>query len=251
MPNPVPQDTMQAVFTAGLYVGAERQDEAQWGIWGVRFHRLGNVTDWPADCQAIANALVTKFNTHITGKSMWSTAVQMETVKVNHYEASTGKVLDQGEAAFTAGTAWVGTGATSLPWETSLCISLYGYGAGFVQDKRRKRGRFYLPPMATTVLGTQSGNITDTVLGDIRDQYGALLNDVQGMNIGSGSGGGQPDYWDLRVISKGTKEKPLPPTSTQIVRMQLDSKVDSQRRRERQQPGGQVASAAITHADPP
>lgn len=248
MPNPVPENTVQAVFTAGLVVAGARQDEAQFGIWGVRHHETGNTVDWPSDCQDMAEKLVAHFNATITTKANFSPAVHMETCVVNHYEAATGKVLDQGQAGFTGGTAWNGSGTTSLPWETSVCMSLYGYGAEFVRDKGRKRGRFYLPPLAVAALSDASGMINDTVLGNLRDEFGAFLNAVQGTNFNGTLPPNDPDYWDLRVISRGTKLKPLAPTSTPIVRLQLDSKVDSQRRRERQQPGGAVASAPISHA---
>lgn len=250
VPLPVPADMMRVRMRATLWESGTELEEAQFGFYGQRFHRTGNVVDWPANVQEVANKVRDKWNSNVPYKAGFPGDVHMDSVTVNHLEAATGKTLDQGVALFTGDDAWVGTGPKSLPWETALCVSLSGYQRGsFVVDKARKRGRFYLPPMSSGVLNDVGGEIDSTALGYIATQIIAFLNDVQGMTIGGDEVGGDQDYFNLVVMSIGTPAKPLTPATFPVTNIYVDSKFDSQRRRERQQGAAHTVTGVIDHSD--
>lgn len=250
MPLPTPADIMRVRLRATLRVGADAVEEAQFGFWGQLFHREGNLTDWDTNCQDAATGIRDRWNEHITNKTAWTDAVTMDTVKVDHLAAADGTVLNQAIATFTGDDAWQGTGTASLPWETGLVVSLFGYDKGtFASHKGRKRGRMYLPPMATTVISERGGLIQDSVLTSLNTNFGAFFNDVQGLNLGTTINPDGPDYFNLVVVSRGTPEKELPPTTTPITHMYIDNKVDSQRRRQRSEDATSTLTTVIEHAD--
>lgn len=252
MPLPTPENVLRVRLRATLRVGATPVEEAQFGFYGVRHHLTGNTVDWPTTVVTMANGVRDRWNDHITNKIAWSDAVTMDTVKVDHLEAATGKVLDQGVATFSGDDSWQGTSAASLPWECALAVSLFGYEKGvFATNKGRKRGRMYLPPMATGTISERGGLVNDSTLAALNTNFGAFFNDVQGMEFPEGGPGGVADYFDLRVVSRGTPEKELPPTTTQIKFMYIDNRYDSQRRRERSEDATSVLMTEIDHADPP
>lgn len=244
-----PSDMLRVRLRATLWESGAQQEEAQFGFYGQRLHTVGQTTDWPADVQEIANKVRDRWNSQITYKAAWSGDVHMDSVKVDHLSATDGKTLDQGVALFTGGDAWVGTGAKSLPWETALCVSLFGYERGvFERDKGRKRGRFYLPPMSSQTLNDVGGEVDSTVMNNLNTVVGNFLNSVQGMGFSSGDGPSGDDYFNLVVMSIGTPLKPLDPTTHPITHYYIDSKFDSQRRRERQQPARQTVTGTVDHA---
>lgn len=60
-----------------------------------------------------------------------------------------GKTTAKGQAPLAFG----GGGTTGLPWQDSMVVSLYDHDpTGFQARPGRHRGRFYLPPFATTKL---------------------------------------------------------------------------------------------------
>lgn len=245
---PVAPDLMKVTFHATLLKGAVPSEEAQFGFTGQLRHFIGNQTDWPAIVQTAADGIRDKWNEHIQAKNFWPSSVRLDHVKVDHLDQANGKVLDQGVATFDGDDAWAGTGNASLPWETSLCVSLYAYVPGtFAADKGRKRGRMYLPPFSPVVLGTLDGQMSDGLLQQLVPQLGDFFNDVQGMHIGDGSGQAQ-DYFNLVIASKGTTLKPLPPTTHDVIRIQADTKIDSQRRREKQQDANNVSFEVVAHS---
>lgn len=249
---PTVADAIQVRYRAVLLNGSTPIEEAQFGFHGVRHHFVPNVTDWPDDVATLATKFRDAWNTHVTGVEYWCSTVKMDSVVVSHLDAANGKVLDQGQATFDGDDAWVGTASFSLPWETALVVSLYGYGGGFTPDKRRKRGRMYLPPLATSACQTTQGQITQSIVLDIASQMEAFFNEVQGAEMGTTvPPATDSDYFDLRVISRGTPAKPLTPTSTQLIRLVVDSKVDSQRRRERSQDAIWAGTGTIAHSDGP
>lgn len=250
MPLPVVPDAMKVTFRATLEHSSGPVEEAQFGFTGVRVHRTGNPTDWKADVQQLAEKVRDKWIERVTQKGFWSAAVRMATVRVDHLNAADGKTQDVGIAPFVgAGNEWYGSGADSLPWETTMAVSLYGYGAGeFVLNKARKRGRMYLPPMAILAASGYAGQMTQGNLNNLTANMVAFFNDVQGAEFDSGSPEQEADYFDLRILSRGTQLKPLDPSSTPVTRIRLDSRIDSQRRRERQQPILAFAEGAVEHS---
>lgn len=249
MPLPVPPDTMRVTMRAELVQAGVPVEEAQFGFWGVRQHFSGNGTDWADDVVTVAEGIRDAWVEHVTKVSFWSSAVQMRTVRVDHLDAANGKTLDQGTAVFEGDTAWAGTATSSLPWETTVCVSLYGYTPGtFTTNKPRKRGRMYLPPPAAVAASGGAGQVFSADLSELSANLGAFFNDVQGINMGTTAPPNDSDYFDLRVVSRGTPEKPLAPTSTPIILIQMDSRIDSQRRREQSQPALTTASVEIEHS---
>nr|CRY97216.1 hypothetical protein [uncultured prokaryote] len=242
MPLPVPTDVVRVRLRATLREGATPTEEAQFGFWGQLAQSGGTGFSWGDVVQLWAEGIRDRWNEHVAYKAGWTDGVAMDSVKVDHLRDTDGSILDQGVATFTGDDAWVGTSSVSLPWETALAVSLFGYDRGvFATDKGRKRGRFYLPPMATGVLEDRGGEISTTVLPYINDQMGAFLNDVQGMSIGDVTDA----HFNLGIVSRGTPQKPLTPTFYPVTNIYVDSKIDSQRRRERQQDPRQTLTTAI------
>jgi hypothetical protein len=120
----------------------------------------------------------------------------MEKVDVYHLDTSN-HALDKGTALFDGTKTWQGTGGISLPYSSSCVVSLFGYQPGTLAPQRgRKRGRFYLPPLATTVMDDATGlyNIEDgAAVANVATYMGNFLNDVEGMEIG----GPYPDVADF------------------------------------------------------
>lgn len=244
----VPADTMRARFHASLLKGSVVAEEAEFGFWGHRVRTGGADVDWPNDVQFAAEGIRDRWNEHITAKNMFPQSVRLDFVQVDHLAAANGAVLDQGVALFDGDDAWRGTETNSLPWECALAISFYGYTPGtFTQNKGRKRGRMYLPPLAANTLSGGDGQFSDGLLQQLVPMFVAFFNDVQGMEL-PGAGPLTGDYWDLVVVSRGTPDKILTPTAYPITRIQADTKIDSQRRRERQQDANNVSFGAVAHS---
>lgn len=210
-----------------LMVANVPQDIAVFTLHGHRNHTPGNVTDWPTDVTNLADGMWDAWATNVDD-TYWSGGAALSEVNVYHLSTAN-KTLDKGVRAENGTNSWRGENANSLPWETSMCVSLYGYPHGtFVQEQRNKRGRFYTPPLATSVLNNDgSGAISSTRLAGFMTDMGAFLNDVQGMHIGTGPGAA--DYFQLAVLSV---EKSY---WTQVIEYGIDQVIDSQRRRRKSQ----------------
>nr|CRY97249.1 hypothetical protein [uncultured prokaryote] len=248
MPLPVPTNAVKVTIRFALEQSGTEVEEAQCGFWGILIHQTGNELDWDDVVQRFAEGIRDRWVEHITSLGFWSTAVRADYVRVDNLDADTGKVIHSGQAPFSGtGNTWQGSGADSLPWETTICVSLYGYTPGqFTTNKPRKRGRMYLPPPSTLVPSGPSGQMNQSNVSELVDELVAFFNDVQGMHADDLPTNG--DYFDLRVVSRGTPLKPLDPTSTPITLVRCDSRVDSQRRREHSQPATAYDEGEIAHS---
>lgn len=232
---------------------ATKTDEYVFGFWAQRFHRAGNPTEWDQDVQEVAAGVRDAWVTHCATKSLYSSAVNMKAAQVYHM-GTNNRTLDLGEALFDDDNTWNGTAAGGLPWEAAVVVTLWGYTPGaFAPNKARKRNRFYLPPMATSVMTTYSGKITDDARGTLTTEIAGFLNEVQGLNIGLGGPGNDPDYVNLVCLSKGDTApgggaSPRDPSVTNLLTMGIGNVVDSQRRRRNKQIEV-YSSADIDHAD--
>jgi len=125
---------------------------------------------------------------------------------------------------------WQGSAvAPALPWETSLCVSLYTYQPGtFIVNGRRHRGRFYLPPMAAAALDTSnSGYLKNSSVAPMLAGMKVFINAV---------GLGADDTYIARagVFSR------MDSVVRQATYVVLDAKFDSQRRRQNRETAGRV-----------
>lgn len=215
-------------------------DEFVFGLWGHRFHRVGNGTDWPNDVQTIAEKVRDAWVATVPTKSLYSSAVNLKSAQVYHM-GTDNKTLDKGEATFDGDDTWNGTASGGLPWECATVVSLWGYTPGaFTQNKGRKRNRFYLPPMATSVMGTYNGKLTSAAQATITSEIGAFLNTVQGMEFDFEPNPAGNDYVQLVALSKGDTAPvggaaPRPPSYTQVLTIGVGNVVDAQRRRRNKQ----------------
>ncbi len=227
---PVPADNVKLIMIFALNDGSADVEVAECGIWGMLNGGSG-APDYPTQLQALAVGALAAWTAHAP-VAEFSSAVVLKQAKAVHYNTS-GHTLAEGVAAPT-GTPWQGTASQSLPWEVSLCLSLYGYNRGtFEPNAARKRNRTYLPPMGAVIMGNAiTGRLSATNANAVLTWYKAFLADVSSVALGSS--------WVFapQVLSKGGTKPPLDPdgTLTAVQQISVDDKLDSQRRRERQQP---------------
>lgn len=157
----------------------------------------------------------------------WCDNVSLRTVTATAYLAN-GHILRQQEVP--PDVAWVGAAAhPALPWETSLAVSLYTYPPGtFVTDGKRKRGRFFVPPMAALTLdSSNSGYFSDgnmaSQLGYMHDFLAAVNQNAVGVPVGT-----------LSVFSR------MDSVCRHVTWIAMDAKFDSQRRRQNRETAGRL-----------
>jgi hypothetical protein len=175
-------------------------------------------------------------------KGAYSTGVVWQAVRCDLLDPQPGpshlKVVDSGFANFaqSGDGSYAGTGATSLPWETSMVVSLAAYPAGsFAVNKGRRRGRFYLPPMVPAVVSGPTGEFTPQTLTNSVAAFGDFLEQMTGEISDT-----IPDQ--LRVVVLSQVDDAVRP----VEHLWIDSKVDSQRRRENRQPARQREIYSLT-----
>lgn len=226
---PVPEDVCKVTLRARL--GGTQVEEAQFGFNMQREHFTGNTVDWAADVGTIAEKVRDSFVENFVTQTFWSSSVQMDAVEVFHLDTQ-GHTLDKGVAVFEGPQEWVGDGSESLPWETSAVVSLYAYNpAGFAQDRRNKRGRFYLPPLVTSFMDGAKGRYQgggSFAIQPLHIQVNSWLNDVNGLELGPGSVG--RDNMRLVVLSR------VKSACYRVTYSRMDTAPDVQRRRQRSMP---------------
>ena len=165
-------------------------------------------------------------------KPAWASSVVWQAVRCDLLSIAPGpgykKVVDSGFSEFgTSGpTSYAGTGTDSLPWECSMVVSLAAYPQGaFAVNKGRLRGRFYLPPMVKGVVSGVTGEFNAQAVSNTVGEMGTFLEAMNGpisTEIDD----------DLRVVVlSGVND-----SVAAVEHIWIDSKVDSQRRRENRQP---------------
>jgi len=130
------------------------------------------------------------------------------------------------ESVKAPATGWQGNNAyESLPWSSTLVVSLYAYQRGtFTTEARNKRGRIYLPPLNRFLFSnTDSGQPGLGDCEDIRDHVGTMLSAMASTDLGSGAMAGPVIYSTVKDYYSN------------LSYLSVDNKVDTQRRRERQQ----------------
>lgn len=151
-------------------------------------------------------------------------------------EGTNGHTLFEQFGVATGPLAFSGSGGgKSLPWETSFAVSLYAYQPGvFDPFGKSKRGRFYLPPMQSDLLDSDnSGRMAGASAVSIADTWGTVLQELQEHDYS-----GFPAFSPVLVVnSRKTPARPAwTPEAFPVTFLRFDTKIDSQRRRQRQEP---------------
>ncbi len=226
---------MKVSFVFDLYEPGVAVDQGVFGFHGKRVHRAGNTVDWANDVQALAEKMKDKFNAGVP-KGPFSPAVIMNRVDVYHLSTAN-KTLDKGSAPFEL-NEWNGSAQRGFPWEVALVASLYGYNPGsFTQNPRNKRGRFYLPPISTTMTDALTGVLNPADQTTTLEWLQDWLNDVQGAEIGPEFDSPEgPDYFDLGILSTQRKNAAgYEGSFTPATFVRLGRVLDVQRRRRKSQ----------------
>lgn len=222
----IPSDMLFIRWRFNLMVGSQAVEQAVFGLHAHRFHRAGNNTDWPADVQEVAEKCVDAWRANTAGAEVFfPKAVKADSVEVFH-QSTANKVLDKGVAPFSGAKTWAGTGDDSMPFQDSVCISLYGYPpGGFVPDRKFKRGRFFLPPLSSAQCDP-AGMISTSAQDTLSQCMGGLVNAVQGMEVGSDSDSPEgADYLSAAILSVTSS------AWHQVEQVGVGRVVDTQRRR--------------------
>jgi hypothetical protein len=221
----VPVNAFEMVFTFNLSQTGAEEDIAEFTLW-LQSQDPGAPTD--SDLQDSAQVGYQAWVDNTTA-DYWTTAVTLASCYCRTFD-SAGKTA--AEEGFAAGTLWQGTATSaSMPWETSLAVSLYTYRPQtFVTHGRRKRGRYYLPPVAAVNLDpSNSGFFKDS-------QIHAFFNDqINFLSKVNRNIGGLPQNV-LSVFSR------VDGVCRPVTFAQIDGKFDSQRRRENRQTAGRITS---------
>lgn len=215
---PVPADSLVGTLRFDLFDGAVPIGIAEMTTWWRK--GLAEGETWDENCATLAAALLDGWQSNVHGE-LYSTAVHLRDATAIH-PAPDGSALNK---QIAAGATWVGSGnAQSLPWETSLVVSLYTYTPGtFVSHGRRRRGRNYLPPMDSGVLaGANSGFVSTATRDEALADHKSFLMAVR-------QSGSDDTQYALSVYSRVDGLLHL------VTDLACDVRMDSQRRRERKQ----------------
>lgn len=130
-----------------------------------------------------------------------------------------------------SGDAWAGSHNGSLPWQLSLCISIYGYAPSlFETDAKSKRGRSYLPPMAVSVIGSSdAGQLADASVIATLNEWDQMWQAIRATSFPTVGG---VAYKPVPGIVSPTKHY-----FTDAAYWRADGVIDTQRRRRNREKG--------------
>lgn len=221
-----PLNMYSLTWDFNLYRTTVREDHAEFTCF---YQTVGGAQYGDAQLIHAAAGGAKAWTDNIT-KTNWCDNVTLSSVTATSYLAN-GHTFAVQQAPPPVG--WTGTSdPPALPWETSLCMSLYTYPRGsFVSNARRKRGRFYLPPMAASCLDVSNSGYFDNAtiaarLGEVHDFLEDSQNDELGVQIGS-----------LGVYSR------VDGICRAVTQISCDAKFDSQRRRQNRETAGVVTAS--------
>lgn len=215
-----PADMISTTFQFGLSDDAGQVENAEFTLW----QQGGSPdlpTDWDAGLLGLATEAYGSWVSHAT-TSWFSTFVKLVEVKSAHYNTA-GHTLQ--EQTYSAGTLWVGTASgASLPWQISLCVSLYGYQPGtFTPDNKSKRGRVFLPPMATALIANNAnGELDNSHVLQACNLVKGIVNDLSGYTLPTAPSG------IVQLVSVFSRKNQ---NTVPITYVSADNKWDTQRRR--------------------
>lgn len=216
-----PADLYYVRYNFLLLRGSGQEDICDMGLW---MKGVGGAEYDDTELASIAVGAYNAWGANVVS-GVWATNVKLDSVTASNYLPN-GHTLH--EQVYVPGTKWVGTDTgAALPWETSLCVSLYTYPRGaFEPQARQKRGRFYLPPMAAAMLdGSNSGFFRNDQFSGFLDTIVGFLGDAQQDQLGVAVG-------ELAVFSR------VAGASRKVIQVSADAKFDSQRRRQNREVAG-------------
>lgn len=208
----------------GLTSATSPTEVAEFTMW---FEPVNVPSDWDVALSDLATACADAWSS-VVDPTHFSPAVTLTGAEARH-AAANGATLQKQRVGPT--DPWIGTGGNaSLPWETSFQFGLYTYTPGtFIAHGRRRRGRNYWPPMTTSVLsGQKSGFIDSGIAADLATDAGQFYT-----KCGLDLAGAHPRIWTLGVLSR------MDSHLYQVTDIRYDTRLDSQRRREK----GELAPA--------
>lgn len=222
MAVPPPLNT-ELVFSFPLTLIAAQVEVAEFTIW---LQADAEPDDWDDAIVIWAQSAADAWSDGVSA-SAFCNNVHLEQVYARHYGPD-GKLANEQSAV--PNNPWVGTASPpALPWETSLAVSTYTYEPGtFTPHGRRKRGRYYQPPMAASALDhSNSGYHDDTSMAAVLTEQVGFLR-----LLGTNDFGVQQAVPCVFSRMDGV----LRP----ITWLAIDAKFDSQRRREHSEPAGRL-----------
>lgn len=232
MPVPAPDNLVYLRWCFRLLSGGAQAEIAEFGLYSLRHHVIGNVVDWTPDLNAITVKMCDRWKTTLGDpNTLFTNAVQLDHCDAYHI-GNDGKAREKGSTQATGDNAWAGGGTRGLPWQTTVAVSTSAYDpAGFEPNPRSKRGRFYLPPPAADDL-SDDGRLTTGIQESLRQRAGNFLNAVQGMEYPGNTVPADADYVDLVIYSRYTqKQARAVGVGYPLTHYRVGRVVDTQRRR--------------------
>lgn len=218
---PQPDNCVKLTMQFDLVTAADEvQDHAEFRLWSDPPNTGGGVTNaWLSD---LAEFACTSWDSVIS-PTHYSPATVLNGAIAGQYD-TTGKLSLEQKYAVPS-SPWSGTASQSLPWSISAAISLYTYPRGeFVINGKSKRGRIYLPPLGDNIMGnTNTAEMSAATAQGLRDDIATWLTGLVGH---SGPGG-----WSFHPGVLSTTYNYF----NELAYLSVDTKLDTQRRREKQQ----------------
>lgn len=184
---------------------------------------------WPTFLQEFAQAAIDGWIAEVN-HSFFPNSVSLKAAVASRCD-DIGHVVDEKVVATSSGD-YTGTGGNSLPWQIANAVGLYSYEPGtFVSNQRRKRGRIYLPPQASSELSDpDTGEMVPAVATAIME---AINNWI--VSVESAAYSGPPTVVPgLVVLSLGPYTTAGSPAVYPVTWVRTDSVWDTQRRRRKE-----------------
>ncbi len=195
------------------------------GLWLRPVSEPGGIDEWNLGLIGLADQINTDLVALFTStlKAFFSPAMKITTIRLTHVDEQ-GKTLHQVEKAVNNGAGILGTGTVSMPFSSTVVVSMFGYADGiFTPNRARKRGRFYLPPVATNTMSSSTGRLSSSAaqaLANFGKQLTVLLDGNTMGELGPAV--------DVVIPSS------IDATTLPVLRVQVGDVPDVQRRRRNQ-----------------
>lgn len=223
MPQPADLVKIVTVFDL-LNDDTSVAEVAEFGMWGQLAGGDLGPAEWDPWLQDLAQLAVDKWSADIS-PGFYSHGAKLKQCRAIRADAAGHTVNEQ---VATPGTPWSGDAThNSLPWASTLVVSLYTYTPGsFIAHAGRRRGRVYPPPLNVSIItSTNQGTVSSADALSYLNDFKGWLSDVSGAPVGS-----SVTTWILGVLSVTGD------MWNHVTDLAVDTKIDTQRRREKSQP---------------